>query len=395
MRKKESQLVMTGSIVPFTNAVDYKKARKAYRKLKVPKEYYDPCAVPWEASSWFGFLSERSIGKTTNILLFGLILNKLYGTQVQYIRETPEMLAPKNMANLCSVIQNCGYIQDLTDGEYNGIEYHARKWRYTYYDPELGKITARSDVVISCLAVTESGIYKSSYNAPNGDFIIFDECISRYNYHNEFVDFCDLTKTIGRDRDSIKIILLANTIDPYAPIFEEIEGQNIIETMEIGTHEQYLTHGGTPVYLELCGNQNPERARINSLFYGFKNPKLRSITGGGWAMNNYPHNYFRDYETVDRSHFIRCSNNILVQLELCKADEIGFFVNVHKATRFKDTDIIWTTGTINTAQERFKYGYTPLDKLLLELKNKNRWYYSSNMIGTLVATYFRMADTIK
>lgn len=374
--------------------IEWGKVYKEYKKLGVPKEYYNPCNIPFNNNSWFALFSERSIGKTTNCILLGLVLNKLYGIQVQYIRETSDMLAPKNMNQLCAVIQNEGYISKLTNNEYNTITYHARKWKYAYFDYELNKVTKTSDVIISCLSISENFIYKSSYNAPYGDFIIFDECVSKYWYANEFIDLCDLIKTIGRDREDIKIILLANTIDPYAPILDEIEAQSIVENMDIGQSEEYLTEIGTPVYIELCGNSNPKRKEINKLFYGFKNPRLKSITGGAWAMSNYPHNCFTNYSVIDRSHFIRCNNHILVQLELCKCEEVGMFVNVHKATRFKERDVVWTTGIINTPNERYMLGYTKFDKFLVELKNKNLWFYSSNMIGTLIQTYFRTCDTL-
>lgn len=374
--------------------VDWNKVRKEYKKLGCPKDVYNPCKIPFEGNSWFFLCSERSIGKTTNVLLIGLILHKLYGIQVQYIRDNADMLAPKNLNNLCAVIANHGYIEKLTDGQYNTITYHARKWCYGYWDSDTGKILSKSDPVISCLAISENAIYKSSYNAPTGDFIIFDECISRYYYHNEFVDFCDLTCTIGRFREGVKIVLLSNTIDPYAPIIDEIEAQHIVETMNIGDHEEYYTSGGTPTYIELCGNLDTKRVELSRLFYGFKNPRLKSITGGGWAMNNYPHPVIDNYEILHRGHFIQCANNILVQLDLCSSDEFGNFVIVHKATKTIETDVIWTIGDIKKRTERFKFGYTPLDKYLLLLRQQNKWYYASNMVGTLVSTYFRQASTI-
>lgn len=45
---------------------DFRKLRKAYKKLGCPPDVYDPCTAPLEEAKYFVLLSERNIGKTTN-----------------------------------------------------------------------------------------------------------------------------------------------------------------------------------------------------------------------------------------------------------------------------------------------------------------------------------------
>ena len=47
---------------------DLKLIRKEYKKLGVPKMFWNPSKGPLEQSRTFCVLSERSIGKTTNAL---------------------------------------------------------------------------------------------------------------------------------------------------------------------------------------------------------------------------------------------------------------------------------------------------------------------------------------
>ena len=71
---------------------DLRAIKKVYDSLGIPKEFFQ---LPWSALSNDKIiieLSERSTGKTTNWILFGLCMNKLYGTVIQYIRATENML---------------------------------------------------------------------------------------------------------------------------------------------------------------------------------------------------------------------------------------------------------------------------------------------------------------
>ena len=85
--------------------VDWKKVHKEIKKLKIPTEIYNPLYnTNMYDNSYFVELSERSIGKTTNWLLIGLVLYKLYGIQTQYLRQIETMITPKNCKDLYKTI---------------------------------------------------------------------------------------------------------------------------------------------------------------------------------------------------------------------------------------------------------------------------------------------------
>lgn len=119
------------------------------------------------------------------------------------------------------------------------------------------------------LSIDNAENYKSSYNAPYGDLIIFDEFIGKYYYRNEFVRFNDLLKTIIRDRQSPIIVLLANTIDKNSQYFNELEIYNTVQNMKQGDSEIITSERGTNIYVEILESgvkKQKTRSIVNTLF---------------------------------------------------------------------------------------------------------------------------------
>ena len=114
---------------------NYKKVSKLYRSLGIPKEYDYTEIIPIENENlkWYNLNSERSVGKTTNILLYGMCMNKLYGTQIQLIRHRVVKASYYNdLFNTIVGYDGGRYINLLTDGAYNNVKYYQKKFYYTY-----------------------------------------------------------------------------------------------------------------------------------------------------------------------------------------------------------------------------------------------------------------------
>ena len=376
---------------------NWKKIFKEYNKLGCPEEVYNPTTVPITDCKWFIEFATRSTGKTTNWILLGMVMNAMYGTQIQYIRQRASMITKKDTEQLFSVIVQYGYIEKITNGRYNNVFYYGHKWRYSKTD-ENGNILEKEEApLMVCLDIDDDEMYKSSYNAPMGDLIIVDEFVSSRYAPNEFVHLCSLIKTIGRDRLSFIIVMLANVTDLYSEYFSELCIQDIVSNMREGDHVQTITELGTRVYIEWIGIKNKERRSLfNSLFFGFKNPRLVAITGegGSWAIDNYPH-IERDKERVVciKNRFI-IYKGYLVHLEICRSNTLGLHVVAHKATKTREGDIIYTIDAIEDRQHRYKFGYTKTDVLLFGLYRRNKWYYANNEVGNVVNSYVKMAGQI-
>lgn len=372
---------------------DWKFLEKEFKKLNIPTNVYNPFKFhKVGAYAWTVDMSERSTGKTTNWLLLGMIMNKYYDTQIIYVRELIDMIMPKHARQLFKTIIDYGYVEKITDGKYNAIEYKSRAHYYT--NTETGE-TANEPFCVS-LSIDDNMLNKSSFNAPRGDLIIFDEFISKYNYMNEFVEFADTLKTVIRERDSAIIVCVANTIDKHNNFFRELGIYDAIQKMDINEKRIVENAHGSKVDVALIGTKiedMPEhRKNHNARFFGFANPKLNAIRGGEWAIPIFPHipkNKDGAVDVLIKNRYIEY-NGYLVNLELVLHETMGLCVYCHKANKTYDDSIIYSINVVLT-DKNYKYGWGvgSVDKKLLDLYNKNRYYYATNEEGQIVDAYIR------
>jgi hypothetical protein len=301
---------------------DFDMIRKTYTKLKCPKKVYNPNHIPYESSKWNIILSDRSRGKTTNILLFGLCMFWLYKNGICYIRNNKTMITQGNVGRLFNTIIEWGYVEKLTNGEFDGIIYKSIKheWYFVKYDAD-GEIE-KEDTKPCCIALSidQNERYKSNL-VTTYDFIVYDEFIERVYTPSLFISLVDLLKTIGRDRQSMVINALSNTVDLYSPFFSEFGISDVVEQMTMGDSVNTLSPFGTNIFVEILGEKKGKdkinHTKVNQMYYGFKNPKLASVTGTAtWAMYNYPHTP-KDFTIIKKNHYIHFMGK-LINLEICQ-----------------------------------------------------------------------------
>lgn len=367
---------------------DFNLIKKTYKSLNCPKDVFDPTHVPFDVCKWNVFMSERSRGKTVNLLLLGMGFYKHYGTGICYVRTSDTMIVPKMSKGMFDDIISWGYVEKLTDGRYNTIIYKSRRWYYAHVNEDGDIDDQDPNAFCIMLSIDNNEKYKSVLVTKN-DIIIFDEFIERNYYLNAFVLFCDLVKTILRDRRSGIIFLAANTIDRLSPYYKELQINKRVETMEQGDREIITSPQGTKVYVEILGKKAPKANKkqsiVNRLYYGFENPKLASITGSAtWNVDNYPHTP-KDFRTLKRGHYIYY-NDKYISLDICQINDI-IFINCHPVTKIYDDSIIYSLNPPMTSHERYQKGYTKIDKYIFDKYKKNLFRYSDNEIGSLVEKY--------
>lgn len=376
--------------------VDWKHIFKLYKKLNCPKDVYNPCTLPIGKAKYSVLLSERKTGKTTNLLLLGMLLYLEYGIVTQYIRATENMVQRRNTAELFTTIIKFGYIEKMTNGQYNNVYYFARKWYFCKTD-ESGEVLEQDpNHFMFCLAVELNETYKSSYNCPTGDFILYDEFIRKTYRMNEFVDFIDLLSTIIRDRLTANIVLIANTIDRHSEYFNELEIYDDIQLIEVGQREIIETELGTKIYVELIADlhDKKEKSIYNTLYFGFKNPKINAVRGGEWAVNNYPH-IQKGFETIQRGIYIEYHGRLLA-LDIVKYEDVGVYINVHTAYRTYDDSIIYTLQEPKDKRYRYYMGTgTKLDRFIVKMVKAHKIRFQNNACGTMFFNHFNQKDAKK
>lgn len=373
---------------------DWKLIKKEWKKLKMPKGVaYDPFHVPLDVNnvnhcSYYMFFSKRGVGKTTTMLLLGLILFKLYGVVIQYIRQKEDMLRPKFAQELMKTVLECGYIERLTEGRWNYAYYYANKWVFCKLS-ESGKIEEKTAIHFMYeLSIDQSFVYKSNYNAPHGDWIIFDEMLGKKYEPNEFIYFMDILSTIIRKRQGVRIILLSNAIDEYSEYFEEFEIEEQVKKLKRGDCDICTSSGGTKIYVEKIDQNDKNAARLNKEYFGFKSPMLYAITGqGDWNVQICKHwDLEDDAELIDRTHYIKMGLN-LVRLELMRSEKYGYHVRVQKATKIYPDSIIYTMDEITDQRFRHSKGHTMIDRFLWMLLDRDLWHYRTNSQKNFVDKY--------
>ena len=382
---------------------DWKAIEREYKKLAVPEEYYYPPFPAIPRNKYFIDLSDRSTGKTTSWLLLGLCMNKLYGTVTQYVRSTEDELSPSHAQKLIEVIlsyHDGEYLRKLTNGRWNSIYYHWRGFYYCNVDGSGKRTEVSENEIIHCLSIDKCMDYKSTYNAPLGDLVILDEFIGKAYRPDEAIHFLDLTKTIFRERHSPIVVMLANTIRLSSPYFEEMEISRQVLGMKKGEVRQCVTEKGTKIFVEILDagvSKSEARREMNTLFYGFKNPKINAITGEGlYAYESVPHIPRHD----DSWYLIQ--NNIyfetgidLLQAELCYNDDLGHHFEIHRATKTYDDSVILSLEVVRDKRYLWGFGNKKLQAIFSRFIVERRLTFSTNEVGTIFNDYVRRYQLVK
>lgn len=369
---------------------------REYKKLGIPPEYDISEILPLgnEALKWYIITSERSVGKTTNILLIGMVMNALYGTVIQLIRHHIDKASYyETLFNTIVAFNKGQYIKKLTNGEYNSVKYH---WKNFYYckTGDNGKIEKSEEPFCVSLAADECYNLCSFYEAPMGDWIVLDECFNESNRPEEFVHFIHLHKTIVRDRMSDKIILLGNNLDINNIWYRQLMIHNEVRKMHKGQSKIVKTSEGMPIYVQFMENRTPEKRKIfNRSHYGFNNPQLNAITGNGnWNVRMYPQTcMLKDREQIARGIYFSYHDDLFMEGAFISTSS-GGYLEIHPAreSSAKDGDVCFT---LNFPQEdnEVYFGYDKLSKKILNIITNKRIVFSDNETGDLFQKFINEA----
>lgn len=392
----------------ITNGIlyDYGKINKLFYKIlrdtmkQSIKNVYVP-NLPFNKADWFVEMSERSVGKTTQYLLYGLCMYKLYGTKTEYIRDKYEQIAPKNSARLFETILEFDYINKIFEGAYNSVEYVTREREYY-----LVKRDEKGDIIEKDIhgfmhlhSLDNVDNTKSSYNSPRGDWCVYDEAIpvNGITTENNFIALSQLLSTITRLRYSCKFIINANTINKYTTLFRELLVSDNIISMKIGDEKIIKTPKGVSLYVHLINFESEitDKRRMRNLrFFGFENPRLNSIIGGSeWETFAFPHiPKGLKYDILCDNLFFDYADKYL-QFKICKNEEIGFFGVVVPYTGKRDYAEMRIYSLDEAIQDRrVHYGLgtgKKIERIIERLLKGRRVYYSTNTEGNLFNQYLK------
>lgn len=278
---------------------DYNIVNKEFIKLlkicKAPKGLYMPNTLPIKDTKYSVLLSERSSSKTTQCLLYMMVICRLYNAHFVYLRKFKEHTTNQFNKELFKVIlmPEYHYIETITDNEFNSIHID-RVSKEVYYCKrnEHGIIEDMApESFLSIMTVEESERYCSSFNNPKCDHILFDE-FSRGLYRpDEIIDFFNIIATIRRERESLRIVMLSNTVSIYNQYLKELGVSKYLTKMSAGAKRVITAELGARVYVEWLDVDIHKTDRFKKValeYYGFANEKLKAIYGGEFEYRNFP-----------------------------------------------------------------------------------------------------------
>lgn len=379
---------------------DWDLIAKTYKSLGVPPEYDITEILPLgnDALKWYIANSERSVGKTTNVLLVGMVMYALYGTVTQLIRHTIDKASYYETLFDTIVAYNQGqYIKKLTNGEYDSVKYH---WKAFYYQrrEKNGKYTRADDPFCVSLAADECYNLCSFYEAPRGDWIVLDECFNETNKPEEFVHFCHLVKTIVRERISDKIIVLGNNLDINNIWYRQLMIHNEVRKLRKGQSKIVKTSEGMPIFVAFMENRLPQKRRVfNKLHFGFNNPQLNAITGNGnWNVKMYPQAcMLKERERICRGIFFSYHDDLFLEAEFVNSKS-GVYILIHPSleSTSRQGDVLYTLLFPNADNELY-FGHDKLSRKIIDFIRKKRVVYADNETGDLFAKYIFEALGVK
>lgn len=356
-------------------------------------KYYNTSRIDKKNATYNVIIGERSNGKTYAVLKKGLTEYFKNGSQIAYVRRWKEDIIGRRASQLFAGLIENSEVSKLSNNEFSGVHYYAGKWYLCNYDDKGKAIYADSDIIAYSFALSDSEHDKST-SFPNIRTIIFDEFLTNRTYLNdEFVLFMNVVSTIVRRREDVKIYMLGNTVNKYAPYFNEMGLTNVTK-MEQGSIDVYrYGNSKLTVAVEYCATQETENKQ-SSKYFAFNNPKLEMITGGAWELNIYPHlPYKYKPKNVLFTYFIEFADE-LYQCEIVDLDGI-YFTYIHRKTtpiKNPDSDLIYKLDH----DPRLNYNrsiYKPISKLQERIRwffDTSRVFYQSNDVGDSVNNYLKI-----
>lgn len=387
--------------------------KKKIKSLKIPKEYWGIDIDEFFNHQWNIYLSIReTAGKTTQSLIFGLVLNYLYPNHytIEYLRNDQSQTTKANIETIFDTIISLGYIQKIYGEKYNSLDYASRtkKFYLCKRDDDGSIIERAADPVCTVHSLERYADYKSSYVVhPKGKYIVLDEFpdTARATY-GLFTELLNAISTIGRplspeSSDWLHILLIGNNLDPYCYLYDDLMIADQIPSLTFGGKIEFRTEYNTTgivKLLELGETQKKRLTERNIPFLGFAGKKAAPFTGvTEWGGKSYKHLDFElDYKNCITRRLYINHRGRYIQLDLFSDQEKGKYIFAHFSNApLLDDNIVFT---IQPEKKREVYGFgkyekneriLKLCKKVVNIYQEQRFIYASNMVGSLIDDFIK------
>lgn len=233
-------------------------------------------------------IGKRSNGKSYSTLAYDGIkefLDSNYDKAFAYARRK-DIEMKKVQKNIFRGMIKNGWLEWYTSGEWNDIQY----WQNCWY---LRRINANREVEAKCPnPMAYAYCVSTSLNDKGPDIediktLILDEFIPlNYTYiPHEMTLWNNLISTLDRDRNKLKIYMIANTIQKECPYFEYYH----IDPDKLEKGKIYVGKAGTvgKLAIEYCNDEGDPETK-ESVFFNDDDEIGQMILGGDWQNRRFP-----------------------------------------------------------------------------------------------------------
>jgi len=298
-------------------------------------KYYELDNILAKNAHYNFVIGERSNGKTTAVLRH--IVRDYYetGRRGAIIRQMEEDIKGHKGASLFAGMISAGMIDELTDGEFQGVKFHNRAY-YLGRQDEMGQWSYEKEPFAHIFAVSQAIHYKSN-SYPNVGTIMFDEFMRQDHVYlvDEVVQFLNLVSTIVREKNDAIIFLIANTVSWNSPYFKKFGLKNVsqmkpgtIATVEYKRKRPTGKELVMTVAIEYCENTASYGGKASDVYFLIDDERVNMITDGSFAIPSYPpcpHHFTA--ENVKLTCWV-ISDETILRCRLMKVNrEVFFFVD--------------------------------------------------------------------
>lgn len=354
-------------------------------------KYYNLKAILKTDSTYNIIIGERSNGKTYASLKYGVEQYFKHGSQIAILRRWQTDIKGNRASEVFKALLANDEVSKISKGEYQGIKYYGGKFYLCNYDDSGKAIYNDNDIIAYSFSLSDNE-HNKSISYPDIRTIIFDEFLTRQVYlPDEFVLFMNTISTIVRDRTDVKIFMLGNTVNKYAPYFDEMGLKNVKEQTQ-GTIDIYK-YGNTKlkVAVEYCKSMG--KSKENSFYFAFDNPKLEMIKTGAWELDIFPHCPVKyKPKNIIFTYFIEYGGS-LFQCEIVNKDN-NVFTFIHEKTtplQNENRDLVYSleyNSKINYNRNVLQ-GYNEMTTKIKNFFVLDKVYYQDNNVGNTIANYLK------
>ncbi len=367
-------------------------------------KYFDIRTVLKEVpdANYYMFQGERSNGKTYSALSYALDRFVENEEQFVYVRRHSESVSVKYMRLLFNGNRKTGDLHNhLVKAGYDDIEYYSSVFWVTTID-EKGK-SIRVKPIGYTMSINTWETAKGG-SIPEATTIIFDEYLTRkYYLPNEPILFENLVSSIVRERNNVKVIMLANTVSWTCPYYTEW-GLNHVRGMKQGTFDTYQTGDGRRKIV-VCYTEH-SGPKASDVYFNYDNARSRMITDGTWETAIYPRIPANlDGWTYGQSSYVQSIDGWCIKLQPAQTPDglpvLLVFDNGKTLVtneppyidqRFRDkivyTDYFYPVSNVKLAISKHNDKYT---QFILSCLKQGRVFYMNNTVGENMRNYLKFS----